>query len=273
MSNLFSGLEDLGFKDLSNIEIYETKKESEAKEAVKEVEPQEEDFIFEKTYNCPACHSEFKSKATKAGRVKLISLDTDLRPRYQNVDALKYDAIVCPSCGFAAIARYFKYLSNIQINSIKEQITSSFRGIKNDNLILSYDDAILRHKLSLISTIAKKGKNSEKAYTCLKTAWVIRGKRESLEKDIPNYEEEVKALEKEEYGFIKNAYDGFIAAFSTEDFPMAGMDEITTTLLVAELARRVGDKEEASRWISRILVSREANDRIKERAREIKELL
>lgn len=72
---------------------------------------------------------------------------------------------------------------------------------------------------------------------------------------------------------LENAYTGFEAAFSKESFPMCGMDEITVSYLLAELARRIGRYEESSRWISRVLISREANERIKNRAREIKELL
>ena len=58
-----------------------------------------------------------------------------------------------------------------------------------------------------------------------------------------------------------------------ESFPLCGMDENTITLLMAELARRIGKIDESSRWVSRILVSRDANERIKEKAREIRELI
>ena len=54
---------------------------------------------------------------------------------------------------------------------------------------------------------------------------------------------------------------------------MCGMDEMTVTYMVAELARRIGKYEESSRWVSRVLTSREANDRLKDKARDIKELL
>ena len=77
----------------------------------------------------------------------------------------------------------------------------------------------------------------------------------------------------QEKELLENAYTGFETAFSKESFPMCGMDEITVSYLLAELARRIGKFEESSRWISRVLISRDANDRIKNRAREIKELL
>ena len=54
---------------------------------------------------------------------------------------------------------------------------------------------------------------------------------------------------------------------------MCGMDENTCTYLVGELARRLGHYEEASRWISRVLTARDANERIKAKAREAKELI
>ncbi len=127
--------------------------------------------------------------------------------------------------------------------------------------------------MALVSSIVKKAKTSERAYTCLKTAWVIRGKAETLPKDTPDYKQVLLRLKKEEMEFISNAYEGFSDAFMKETFPMCGMDESTITLLVAELARKTGKLDEASRWISRVLVSRDANDRIKDKAREIKELL
>ena len=84
---------------------------------------------------------------------------------------------------------------------------------------------------------------------------------------------QVKTLLREELGFILNAYEGFEEAYSKESFPMCGMDEVTVNLLVAELARRVGKNDEAGRWISQILISKDANERIKERARDIRELI
>ncbi|NLL71959.1 MAG: DUF2225 domain-containing protein, partial [Clostridiales bacterium] len=100
-----------------------------------------------------------------------------------------------------------------------------------------------------------------------------RGKAESLPTDSPNYKEEIEKLAKEENEFITNAYEGFSEAFMKESFPMCGMDENTITLLVAELARKTGKFEESSRWVSKILISRDASERIKEKARDIRDLL
>lgn len=275
MANLFSGLEEFGLGSLSGMKIYEEKeKEVNSSSGIEEKNSiSEEDIIFDKTHVCPVCDKEFKAKMVKSGKVKLLSLDTDLRPRYQLADPLKYDAILCPHCGYAALNRFFKYITNGQAKLIKQNISTNFRGIKETDSTLSYDDAIMRHKLSLVNSIVKNAKTSERAYTCLKTAWVLRGKAENLPKDTPDYNATIKALETEELEFITKAYEGFVEAFMKENFPMCGMDDNTVTLLVADLARKINKYDEAGRWISKILISRDANERLKSKAREIKDML
>jgi uncharacterized protein len=275
LANLFSGLEAFGLGNLSEMDIYEDKeKENTGKPAGEEKAAfSEEENIFDKTYTCPVCDQEFKSKTVKSGKAKLQTLDTDLRPIYQQMDPLKYDAIVCPHCGFAALNRFFKYVTAAQAALIKKNISAAFRGIKESGSIYEYDDAIARHKLALVNAIVKKAKTSERAYTCLKTAWVIRGKAESLPKNLPDHQKQIAELEKEELDFITKAYVGFDEAFSKETFPMCGMDELTITLLMADLARRIGKYDEAGRWISKVLISREANERIKQKARDIKDMM
>lgn len=274
MDNLFSGLEELGLNNLSNINIYEEKEKEEAdNKKDKQNTFSEEDILFDKTYECPVCDSEFKSKSVKTGRLKLDSLDSDLRPKYLQADPLKYDAVLCPHCGYASLTRFFKNVTYTQADWIKKNISVNFKPVTESSNIYSYDDAIVRHKMALVNSIVKKAKTSERAYTCLKTAWVIRGKIETLASDTPNYKKVIAQLKKEEMEFISNAYEGLSEAFMTEAFPMCGMDESTITLLIAELARKIGKTDESSRWVSRLLISREASERIKDKAREIRDLL
>lgn len=282
---LFSGLSQFGLGKLEKMDVFEeekkeaadakTKKEGEpAAEAAKaDTQPKEADILFDKSYTCPVCGSDFHTKVVRTGRIKLVSQDTDLRPKYNLVDSLKYDAVACPSCGYAALSRFFKFVMPAQAKMIKENISANFKGLDCSDDIYTYDDAIARHQLALANTVVKKAKDSEKAYTCLKLAWLCRGKAESLPKDTPDYANQVKQLQKEELELLTNACDGFMSAFMKEDFPMCGMDEMTTTYLVAELARRVGRYEESSRWVSRVLTSRSASDRIKDKARDIKEMI
>lgn len=273
MGNLLSGLEKIGLGKLSNMDLYEKEevKKAEAKGEKQEVHVvTEEELIFDKTYKCPVCDADFKSKAVKTGKARLECSDSDLRPRYQTVDVLKYDAIVCPECGYAALSRFFKFVTNPQSKMIHEQISASFKGLNEKGPTLSYDEAIIRHQLALANTIVKKGKDSERAYTCLKLAWLCRGKAENLPKETPNREQEIKELKEQEDELIRNAYSGFITALGKEIFPICGMDEFTFLCLTAELGRKVKDYENAQKLISSVIVSKTASGKIKDRARTIR---
>lgn len=267
MGSLLEGLEGLGLDSLSDMKIYEDveEKEKKGKEAGEKKEKTEEDFLFEKTYTCPVCEKEFKISAVRAGKAKLIGTDSDLRPHYQGIDPLKYDAIVCPNCGYAALTRFFTTISVAQAKLIMEQISRKFHADIKVEGIFSYDDAILYHRLCLASAVVKHSRVSERAYICLKTAWLIRAKKEAAS------ETERAGLDAQENEFLKTAYEGFMEAMSKENYPICGMDEMTLYCLLADIGRRIGRYEEAARMISKVIVSRSASDRIKNKARDIKE--
>ena len=275
MANLFAGLESLGLKIKKDINVFEQDKKEERQAAQGETKPKEiseESLLLDKTHKCPVCDSEFKCKMVRTGKAKLVSQDMDLRPKYQGIDPLKYDAILCPVCGYASLNRYFNFVMSSQAKQIKEQISSTFKYTSENGKTYSYDEAITRHKMALLNTVVKRGKVSERAYTCLKLAWLFRGKREVMMQGEYS-KEEAKALYEEEKECLKNAHEGFVAAFSQEEFPMCGMDQYTVTFLVAELSRRIGEYEEAKRWVSKVLVARDANRRIKDKALALKESL
>lgn len=272
---LFSGLEKYGLGKLEKMEVFEQETEKDEGNTGKPQQKvvSEEDFLFDKTFSCPVCGQEFHARTIRTGKVKLLSADTDLRPKYQHVDCLKYDAIACPECGYAALSRFFKFMMPYQVKLIKENISANFKGLPATGNSYTYDEAIDRHSLALAGTVVKKAKNSERAYTCLKMAWLYRGKAESLPEDTPDRDKVLEELKQQEAELLNDAYTGFETAYSEEDFPMCGMDENTVTYLLADLARRTGRIEEASRHISRVLIAKDANERIKNKAREIKELL
>ena len=274
MSDMFNDLESLGFKNLNNVNIFEEeKKESGEKNAADKQEDRdfEAEVLFDKKINCPCCYKDFTARTIRTGKIKAAESDTDLRPRYDKMDPLKYDAVVCPECGYASLSKFFAVVTDGQRKLIRENISSSFKGIKTGQVKYTYDDAIIRHKLALLNTVVKKGKNSEKAYTCLKLAWLYRGKAES--ELLLNKDADVKELQKEEMNNIKFAYEGFCDSFSNESFPICGMDQTTIMYLLADLARRLGEKDAASRWISSVITTRGISNRIRDKALHIKELL
>lgn len=277
MSDLLSGLEQFGLGNLKNMNLYDepAKKTDEngGKAAAAAPVMQEQDYLFDKAYTCPICDREFKARTVRVGKVKLAGTDLDLRPKYDQVDLLKYDIIMCPHCGYAALSRFFKFVTTPQAKNIKATISASFKPPTETKETYSYDDALERYKLTLANAIVKQTRSSEKAYICLKTAWLLRGKAEHLDASQPDYEEQKKQCETEENEFLRNALEGFLAARQTESFPMCGMDEPTVDYLIAVTAMRFEQYDVSSRLITGILQSPTANPRMKDKARDIKEML
>lgn len=278
MAGLLSGLEKLGLKKLENMDLYESPEEKEPEQgSVKAPEPEavvkEEEFLFDKTYECPVCYTSFKVRTLRSSKARLIRTDKDLRPVYEHIEPLKYDVVVCPHCGYATLTRYFGGLTSSQIKAVKENISKDYQTSDDKKEMYTYEEALDRYKLCLVNTIVKHGKSSEKAYVCLKAGWLLRSMGENLKSSEEGYEEKLADIRKQEKEFLKNALEGLIAARQNESYPICGMDEITVEYLIAALAMEFGQYEVASRLVSNILVSPSATGRMKDRARDIKEEL
>lgn len=274
--SLFSDLGKVGLNMLSDMDLYGSDskdEEMEKKEKAVPAGPVEKDFLFDKGYRCPVCDSEFKAKAVRIGKAKMIGADTDLRPKYQGIDSLKYDCIVCNKCGYSSLSRFFNNITAGQAKLIKTNISPYFKGVDDKCETYSYDEAILRHQLALANTVVKKGKASEKAYTCLKLAWLIRGQMENLPSDTQDKAKVIEGLKAKEKEYISKAYEGFVVAMAKEMPPICGMDEWTCVYLVAELARQCEDYAKSMKLLSDLIVSKAASTKLKDKAREMRKLL
>lgn len=269
---IFSGLESLGFGNLGNVSLFgdngeNSEKVEEKAEKVKKPVIDEKTFLFDKTTECPCCESRFMARTVKSSAARLVGTDIDLRPRHDSIDVNKYDAIICPMCGYAALTRYFPNVLSAQKKLIEKNISANFQVRKGAPEVYSYDDAIEIYKMSLLNAVVKGAKSSEKAYICLKTSWLYRGKAEEIGEDSPDY---LKTKENEEE-FAKNAYEGFTDAVQTENFPICGMDEMTIDYILAALAFLTDHNDVSAKLISKILVSQSASSRIKDKTRALKE--
>ena len=278
MAGIFSGLEKLGLGNIGGGDLFEDPKKKET--VVKKEEPKkklalvnEEDYLFDKKYKCPVCESEFEAKTVRTGKVRMKAVDIDLRPDYSEVDQNKYDVIGCPECGYAALGRYFSTLNKYQIEDIRIKICMNYRKIVYKEPTYSYEHAKSLYQLALANAVVKKAKNSEKAYICMKTAWVVRGETQRLDESDPDYETKKKENDEQEKELLTNALNGFVMARQSEEFPIAGMDSTTLDYLIAALAMETDQFDVASKMISEILTSRVANSRIKDKARVLKDML
>lgn len=274
MAGLLSGLSELGLGGLENMEVYEQPGDKEAeKQAEEKPEVKEETFLFDKSYECPVCYQGFKAKTVRSGKLRSLGTDRDLRPLYDQMEPLKYDVVICPHCGYAALTRFFGGLTAGQIKAIKESISANFHPVKEEKEIYTYEEALYRYKLCLANTIVKHGKVSEKAYICLKAGWLLRSMGENLDPAVEDYNKKMQEIKEQEKDFLKNALDGLITARQTESYPICGMDEVTLEYLIAVLAMEFEKYDISSRLIYNILNTPTVNNRIKDKAREVKDEL
>lgn len=277
--SILSGLDSLGLGNLSSMELYD-KDERMTDTEEEKVKPEqnrkalklmtEKDFVFQKTYVCPVCDREFKFPTIRSNKARLIGTDMDLRPKYSQVDPLKYDAISCPHCGYSALVRYYDQLTYPQARLIRENISAKFTSMESKEL-LSYDDAIVRHQLALANAVVKRARASEKAYICLKTAWLIRGKIENFDFEPDSQNGGIYETEEQEKELIKNAMEGFLGARQNETPPICGMDKVTIDYLIGALAYECGEIEIAAKMVGTVLTNKGAGKKMKDMARELKE--
>jgi hypothetical protein len=284
--NVLSGLERYFKEKIEEENLYEKKEDADAagvvalkrKAAAAKAEkaPEEKEFLLEKTTTCPVCQNVFRTPVLKTSRARRLQPDQDLRPCFANIDANKYDVSCCPKCGYTALNRNYATLSPLQIKLLKDGVQSKFEpsAVKfADDKVFSYETAIDRYKLALFNSLIKRGKDSEKAFICLKISWLYRGWLEELDRDGGIDAQTKASYEKDERLYYEQAYEGFINAIASENPPICGMDEYTLDLLMGSMAYRLQKYEQASHFISSVLASKTASRNAKDRAFDLKELI
>lgn len=280
IKTLLGGLEKYGLdEEMLQRAFDENAGKDKGNESVKKAAMGEEDFILLKSTVCPVCDNAFSTMTIKSGKIRRMQPDFDLRPRFEYIDVNKYDVTSCRKCGYTALNKEFAHLTSGQIELITEGVWKNYK-LANEGIsdqVPDYDLSIERYKLALYNSVVKKAKISEKAYICLKIAWLYRGKIEQLIKE--NELEAVKLIKvleeckKEELKFYGNAYDGLIEARAKENFPICGMDMNTFEMLLAAMSFNLDKLEEASHFVSTLLISRTISSGIKNRAIDLKEMI
>lgn len=258
-NNIFSGLEELGFKDISNIDIYkklEDKEDNKKKEFKEKAEIKEEIFLYEKQVVCPVCDNNFSVNAVKTSGYKMIKKESDFYIKYDIINPYFYDVWICNVCGYASMKADFHKLKKFEIESIQKNITPKWHGRKYP-AIYDINIAIERYKLSLLNYSIMGAKASKKAMNCLKLSWLYRELH-----DIKN-----------EQIFRDQALIGLKDAYLNEDLPIYGMGRFTVLYLIGELNRLSGNYDEALRYLGDVIISQNADKKIKNLAIDQKELI
>jgi len=249
---LLEGLDKFGLQDLENLELYAQPKETPKKIEVKAF--QIGSYVYEKEFTCPSCDSTFTGAVMRSGKMRPVSIDYDLRPIFREpIQPVFYDVLICPRCGFAALRRSFRPMSEWQRETIAALITPRFKPVAYP-LQLTLAMAIERYKLALLCAMIRNARDGEKAYICMKLAWLSRSARDELSEMV----------------YLQSAYTGFAAAYTKENFPICGLDEHTVMYLMAAFAKAGERYDEAMRLVGTLITDRTTPARLKERARDLK---
>lgn len=210
-----------------------------------------EEYLYEKSVECPVCGNNFKVIAVKQKGYVVSHRDSDFCIHYKDVNPLLYDVWICQLCGYASLKNTFSDISFKRAKLIKEYITPKWVARESEKVI-DYENAISRFKLALISAQISRAKASEIASICLKIAWIYRFM------ESPENEKQ----------FIEHALDKYVEAYSNERFPWENTDETTAAYIIGELYRRIGNLEEAAKWLSKVISARVGPERVIKLAKE-----
>lgn len=235
----------------------------------KEVQQDENQFIFDKKIKCPICDKQFVTKQMKTGKARFLGTEDDLRPMYDGVDPIKYDIVMCPHCGYAALSNSFDTLTARQITKIKEEIQAKFQPVQVPEGPYDYTLAIRRYKMALITAMTRNIKISEGAYLCLKLSWLYRAAAKELEELQEDNTNKIEEYNKREVQYREKAYEGFTAAMGKEYFPICNMDEVTFNFLLSELAYKCNDIANAKQFAFMVISSHSASAKVKDKARAL----
>lgn len=234
---------------------------------------EEEKMLFSKHHVCPACENNFTSRTVKTGSARFLRTNMDLRPVYQDIEILKYDPIRCPACGYAALESYFGKLTQVQRAQVKERITVGFKKRDDEEKFYTYDNALERYKLCLLSAMVKQAPDSEIGYICLKLAWLLQSKADWLSENSPDKEQEIRSCMTEEINHSKKALEYLERARMQEEYPICSMNEPTLNYLLAALAYKADRLDFAAKTLSYVAASREASERLKDKAYDLRNMI
>ena len=193
---------------------------------------------YQKDIECLHCKKKFKSTKVRSKFIKAVSHNSDFQPIYENkeVNPLLYNIFVCEHCGFSFTDDFTKYFAPGVKEIIQEQIASKWtpRSFGNERTI---EEGIMTYKLGILSGTLKKEKFVSIAGLALRTAWLFR----------------LQNKQKEEIRFMEIARDRYADSYLNDDYNGTQMSESRMLYLIAELSRKIGDIEYATRYFSKVI--------------------
>lgn len=190
----------------------------------------EKEYLYDKEIDCPCCKNKFTIQKIRYSRLRMISKDEDLLHHYEGINPLKYAVQVCPRCGYAASESKYKNIEKKEVPIILKSITPAWKP-RDLGGLRTINQAIDTYKLALLQGNMLNYDSIDIGNLCLSIGWLYRGQ---------DNEEEMR--------FLRLARNAFIKEY--ENGSSIGSDATKLTYMIGELSRRIGDIEEAKKWIA-----------------------
>lgn len=194
--------------------------------------------FYEKKIQCIYCKKSFPTLKVRSKFIKVNQTDSDFRPIYAdtNVNALYYNVYVCEHCGFSFTEDFSKYFAPGTREELEKQITNKWvpHHFNGERTIFQ---ALQTYKLGLVCGAIKKEKFISLAGLALRIAWLYRS--------LHNIEQEKR--------FMTLARNHYMDSFSTDDYSGTQMSGTRVMYMIAELSRRIGDINTATRFFSKVI--------------------
>ena len=230
------------------------------------------DLLLDRNYVCPVCDNELKVKDIRPGKARPNGMDMDLRPRFMNIDVLKYRVIECPACGYADLSKTFtRVMEKERKVLLEKRIRYEQEKPSEEEYVREYADAYRYYKSALRCCLIRGAKSSKRGLTALYAAWLLRGWREKLREDgfmvAPN---DVMGID-EERKLIKYALRNLKDADMGESYPINEMDEGTLQYLLAALCYMQDEINEAYGYVVKALFDRGLKPNIRPMAEDLRD--
>lgn len=220
--------------------------------------------LFDRKYECKVCKQPFTTKKIRSKFIKVESYDTDFMPNYtsEEVNPLLYYVNVCPYCGYSSTDDFSPYFAPSTLENIYAKVCDHWNPHEFSDK-RTIQEAIQTYKLAIYCAQLKREKHILLAGLCIRTAWLYR----------------LLHMEKEELRFLRLAAKEYLASYEADDYRGTQVTDVKILFLIAECSYRVGEVEQAIRFLSKIMELRRTStetgliDKAKDRWQQIRDEL
>ncbi len=192
--------------------------------------------LIERKYQCPVCADSFTSMQVKHSAKRVVRRDQDLRSHFKTVNPMYYAPVICPACGYANFQRDFDRVTAKEAEKVRTSVSSrwkprSYGGERH------LKDALIVHKLMLLSLTTMGASSLTLGKICLRLYWFLGDAGQETERDK----------------YLQLTLDYLERAYVEEHLDETGGEEIQTLYLLGELSRINGRPREAVGYFAKLM--------------------